>query len=140
MFFDSGMSLLKSRNNLPLKVDSQAEIPNGICEVVSVAAEDELPYVFELDADQRLSFSVTSTAEIDVVMCEEAAYDEWIDNGFKSEHPPDSILALRSSFDHSMEFAPKRVTTLVAILINRGDAPVDAIVGATVLDRSGTSF
>jgi hypothetical protein len=113
-------------------------LPVGICEVVDVASADELPYVFEITAGQRLAFSMTASHEIDLVLCDEDAYDEWIDGGLQSEHPPKTILTLRHGCQHSLEFKSMRDTTLVVILINLGDSQVYAVVAASVLDASGS--
>ena len=111
--------------------------PIGICEVVSVGATDELPYVFELGGGHRLSFSVSSSHEINLVLCDESAYDEWVDRGLQWEHPLHTILTLRHSCQHSLEFKTDQDGTLIAILINLADRPVQAVVAANVLDSSG---
>ena len=112
--------------------------PVGICEVVNVEPTDELPYVFEITAGQSLAFSMTASQEIDLVLCDEDAYDEWIDSGLQSEHPPEPILTLRHGCQHSLQFKSERDTTLVVILINLADVQVHAVVAASVLDSSGS--
>ena len=112
-------------------------LPPGICEVIGVEASDELPYVFEISAGERLSFCLSATHEVDLVLCDEPAYDEWVDGGFQSEHPANPILMLRHGCQHSLEFRTDQDATLIAILINLADRPVQAVVAATVLDSSG---
>ena len=102
----------------------------GICEVVSVGPCDELPYVFEISGGQKLSFSLTASHEVDVVLCDEDAYDEWVDGGLQTEHPAHCIVLLRHACQHSLEFRPDGDTTLIAIIINRADVPVQAVVAA----------
>ena len=80
----------------------------GICEVISVGAFDELPYVFEINGGQKLSFSLTASHEVDLVLCDENAYDGWVDAGLQTEHPADAILTLRHACQHSLEFRPER--------------------------------
>jgi hypothetical protein len=109
----------------------------GICEVISVGACDELPYVFELSGGQRLSFSLTASHEVDLILCDEHAYDGWVDDGLTTEHPLQAILTLRHACYHSLEFKPEQDATLIVIIINFADWPVQSIVAANVLDSSG---
>ncbi|MBX7135094.1 MAG: hypothetical protein K1X67_20705 [Fimbriimonadaceae bacterium] len=108
------------------------ELAPGICEVISVGPCDELPYVFEISGGQKLSFSLSASHEVDLVLCDESAYDEWVDGGLQSEHPGDCILALRHARQHSLEYRPDQDTTLIAIIINLGGNPVQAVVAAHV--------
>ena len=109
----------------------------GICEVISVPPCDELPYVFEISGGQKLSFDLTASHEIDLVLCDERAYDEWVDGGLRTEHPANAILTLRHACQHSLEFKPEQDTTLIAIIINLADRPVQSVVAANVLDSAG---
>ena len=109
----------------------------GICEVISVAAFDELPYVFEINGGQKLSFSLTASHEVDLVLCDESAYDNWVDGGLHTEHPADAILTLRHACQHSLEFRPEQDTTLIAIIINLAESSVQSVVAANVLDSAG---
>lgn len=109
----------------------------GICEVISVGASDELPYVFEISGGQKLSFSLTASHEIDLVLCDESAYDGWVDGGLQTEHPANAILTLRHACHHSLEFRPEQDTTLIAIIINLADRPMQSVVAANVLDSAG---
>src|SRR5438128_1351250 len=102
----------------------------GICEVITVPACDELPYVFEISGGQKLLFSLTSSHELDVVLCDEWAYDDWIDNGFESNNPLEALLILRHGTSHSLEFKPEGNRVLVAILVNSAEQSVDAVVAA----------
>ena len=106
----------------------------GICEVISVGACDELPYVFEISGGQRLSFSLSASHEVDLVLCDERAHDEWVDNGLTTEHPLETILMLRHDCHHSMEFKPEADTTLVAIIVNLAKRPVQSNVAASVVN------
>ena len=102
----------------------------GICEVVSVGPCDELPYVFEINGGQKLSFSLTASDEVDLVLCDEGAYDEWVDGGLQTEHPAHCILALRHACQHAIEFRPECDMMLIAIIINLSDCPVQSAVAA----------
>src|SRR5262245_52136489 len=97
--------------------------PPGVCEVVSVPASDELPYFFEMKAGQRLVMSLSASAEIDVVLCKESAYDDWIDSGMRSEHPSNAILMSRLSQRHSFEYRAPQNGNFLVVLINLSDAP-----------------
>jgi hypothetical protein len=67
---------------------------------------------------------------VDLVLCDESAYDEWVDGGLRTEHPARCILTLRHACQHSLEFRPDQDTTLIAIIINLADRPVQAVVAA----------
>jgi hypothetical protein len=105
---------------------------DGIWEVVTVPSADELPYVFELTAGQRLSVSLSASANIDLVLCDEAAYDCWLDSGLETEHPPNPLLALRPAEHHSLEYKAANAGSHILVLINLADAPVDVVVAATI--------
>lgn len=137
MIFESNPPLFSDVSLAPDSELMPGTIPIGICEVISVEASDELPYVFEIGAGQRLSFSVSSSHEIDLVLCDELAYDDWVDGGLESEHPARTILALRHACQHSLEFGTDQDGAIIAILINLADCPVQAIVAANVLNSSG---
>jgi hypothetical protein len=109
----------------------------GICEVISVGPCDELPYVFEISGGHKLSFSLTASHEVDLVLCDESAYDDWVDGGLQTEHPASAILTLRHACQHSLEFRPDLDTTLIVIIINLADRPVQSVVAANVLDSAG---
>lgn len=109
----------------------------GICEVISVSEWDELPYVFELARNQKLSFAVTASHEVDVVLCEEEAYESWVDAGLPADHPLKAILILQQGRSHSFNFRTEHDAMLVAIIINLGDENVEAVVAATVRDSMG---
>ena len=53
---------------------------------------DELPYVFEISRGQTLFFSISSSHEVDLVLCEEGAYDDWVDAGFETDRPLEALL------------------------------------------------
>jgi hypothetical protein len=68
------------------------------------------------------------------VLCEEDAYDDWIDAGLETERPLEALLVLRQGTKHSLEFMTERDSVLVAILINTAEQFVEAVVAANVLD------
>jgi hypothetical protein len=106
----------------------------GICEVITVPPTDELPYVFEISRGQTLFFSISSSHEVDLVLCEEGAYDDWVDAGFETDRPLEALLVLRYGTNHSLEFKPDHDTVLVAILLNYAEEAVQSIVSASILD------
>ena len=124
------------RNSAELLITEQ-QVAFGICEVISVGPCDELPYVFEIVGGQKLSFSLTASHEVDLVLCDESAYDEWVDGGLQSHHPEDVLLTLRHACQHSLEFRPELDTTLIAIIINLAERPVQSVVAANVRDSAG---
>ena len=108
----------------------------GICEVITVPPSDELPYVFEINRGQTLYFSLSSSHPVDLVLCEESAYDDWVDAGFETDCPLEALLVLRHEISRSLEFKPDHNIVLVAILLNCGEEAVQSIVSATVADPS----
>ena len=119
---------------------TEQQVAFGICEVISVGGCDELPYIFEIVGGQKLSFSLTASHEVDLVLCDEGAYDEWVDAGLQTQHPEEALLTLRHACQHSLEFRPEQDTTLIAIIINLADRPVQSVVAANVLDSAGRPF
>jgi hypothetical protein len=107
----------------------------GICEVISVPAADELPYLFEISLGQTLLFSLSSSHEVDLVLCEERAYEDWVDSGFETDRPLEALLVLRHGTSHSLEFKPDHNTVLVAILLNYAEEAVESVVSAIILDQ-----
>ena len=95
---------------------------------------DELPYVFEISRGQTLFFSISSSHEVDLVLCEEGAYDDWVDAGFETDRPLEALLVLRYGTNRSLEFKPDHDTVLVAILLNYAEEAVQSIVSATISD------
>ena len=116
--------------------DSTDESGLGICEVITVPPSDELPYVFEISRGQTLRFSLSSSHEVDLVLCEESAYDEWVDAGFETDCPLEALLVLRHGTSHSLEFKPDHETVLVVILLNYAEGAVQSIVSAGIADPS----
>ena len=112
------------------------KIDFGICEVITVPARDELPYVFEISLGQTLFFSISSSHEIDLVLCDESAYDDWVDAGFETDRPLETLLVLRDGTSHSLQFRPDHDTVLVAILLNYAEGAVQSIVSANISDPS----
>ncbi len=104
----------------------------GICEVVTVPPNDDLPYVFEISQGERLLFNVTSSLAFDVVLCSETAYDGWVDAEFETNRPLEALLVLRDATTHSFEFKPDNDIVLVAILFNFNEADLESIVFANV--------
>jgi hypothetical protein len=115
-------------------VASDEKMGFGICEVITVPASDELPYIFEISAGQKLLFSLSCSHDVDLVLCEECAYDDWVDAGFQTDRPLDALLVLRHGTSHSLEFKPESDSVLVAILINAAEQSVESVVAANILD------
>src|SRR5437016_2852151 len=56
-----------------------------ICEAITLRGYDELPYVFELEENERLEFTLRSDIPVDVLLCNVADYERWVDSGYDPE-------------------------------------------------------
>jgi hypothetical protein len=114
---------------LPVTTETPAAT-EGICELVTVPACDELPYVFELKRGERLAFSLAATANISVVLCDEPAYDEWLDSGLRSEVPADCYVVSRETKRHALSFVAPLKGVFLVVLVNAQASPADVAVTA----------
>src|ERR1051325_6657340 len=65
--------------------DVERKAAGFICEAVTVAAYDELPYMFELERGELLEFTLRSDAPIDVLLCDSSEYHLWVDSGYDAK-------------------------------------------------------
>ena len=56
-----------------------------ICEAITLPAYDEIPYVFDLEEREYLEFTLRSDTPVDVLVCNMADYERWIDSGYDPE-------------------------------------------------------
>ena len=56
-----------------------------IGEAITLAAYDEIPYIFELEPFELLEFTLRSDVPVDVLVCNWSDYDRWVDSGYDPE-------------------------------------------------------
>src|ERR1700730_4342281 len=56
-----------------------------ICDAIPGPAYDEIPYVFDLEEHEYLEFTLRSDTPVDVLVCNMADYERWIDSGYDPE-------------------------------------------------------
>ena len=56
-----------------------------ICEAITLHAHDELPYVFDLEQQELLELTQRSDIPVDVLLCDMADCERWIDSGYDPE-------------------------------------------------------
>lgn len=92
------------------------QLAEGIVEVLTIGAFDELPWLFEMEKGGKLSISLMANQAVDIVVCSEADYDEWIDSGAESDRPAFGFLESNRSACHALQFRSPE-SGLVAILV-----------------------
>ncbi len=109
--------------------DAPAE-PDGICEVITVPAMDELPYAFELESGQVLDATITSEQPFGVLLCDDAIYEEWIDQGMLTPLPESFHLYQASQTLHIVSFSPTQRGHYILLLVNPLASPIEAVFNA----------
>jgi hypothetical protein len=104
--------------------------PDGICEVITVPAMDELPYVFELQAGETLNATITSEQQFDLMLCNDAVYDAWIDSGMPTPLPHSYHLIQTGRSTHTVSFQPVQRGHYVLLLVNPSEEPIEVVFNA----------
>jgi hypothetical protein len=106
--------------------------PDGICEVITIPPADELSYSFELQAGQGLQVSVTSECALEILICEDDDYEDWIDSGSPTRLPERFHLYEGLEETHSLHFVPPAHGYYTVLLVNPWEEPLDAAFIAKV--------
>lgn len=106
--------------------------PDAIYEVVTVPAQDDLPYVFEMSRGQQLRFSLAATGKLGISICDEDTYDRWLEAGMPIDEPDGLIPIPQGSRQHALFYRAPSEGVFLAVLVNPGDTPVDVAVAAAV--------
>ena len=104
--------------------------PDGICEVITAPAMDELPYVFELQAGETLDATITSEQPFDLMLCDDAVYDAWIDSGMPTPLPHPYRLFEIGQSTHTVSFKAVQRGHYVLLLVNPSEEPIEVVFNA----------
>lgn len=104
--------------------------PDGICEVITVPAMDELPYAFEIQAGETLNANITSEHPFDLMLCDNDAYDAWIDGGMSTPLPYPCHLIQTDRSTHTVSFKPAERGHYILLLLNPSEEPIEVAFNA----------
>jgi hypothetical protein len=99
-----------------------------ICEAVTLAAYDELAYIFDLARDELLEFTIFSDTPIDVSLCSAANYHQWVESGYDPEIGHTVHVASEDVLAHSVRFRADQPGEFAVILMNWTDHPADLAI------------
>ncbi len=99
-----------------------------ICEAITVAAYDELPYMFELERGELLEFTLRSDVPIDVLLCDSSDYHRWVDSGYDAEIAFSVHLEAEDIFSYTLQFTAPAAGEYAVLLMNWTECPADVVV------------
>lgn len=99
-----------------------------ILEVLTIPAFEEMPWLFEMVRGQKLSVSAIASHEIDVVVCAEHDYDEWVESGMETDRPEYGFLESRRSNQHVLHFRSPANGLIVVLIVNPGSTDVEVAI------------
>ena len=102
--------------------------PGSICEVIAIAPQHEIPYVFDLAAGEGLEFHLHSTDPVDVIVCRLEAYESWIDSGYDPECAPGVFIQEEQMSAGAIRFTPAVADEYAVVVMNWSDRLVDVAV------------
>ena len=99
-----------------------------ICEAITVAAYDELPYMFELERGELLEFTLRSDVPVDVLLCDSSDYDRWLDSGYDAEIAFSVHLEAEDVLAYTLRFTASMKGEYAVLLMNWTECPADIVV------------
>jgi hypothetical protein len=99
-----------------------------ICEAITVAAYDELPYMFELERGEILEFTLRSDVPVDVLLCDSSDYDRWLDSGYDAEIAFSVHLEAEDVLAYTLRFTASTKGEYAVLLMNWTECPADIVV------------
>jgi hypothetical protein len=99
-----------------------------ICEAITLPAYDELPYVFELCEGERLEFTLRSDTPIDVLLCNIANYEQWVDSDYDPEIALLIHIEAEDVLSHKLRFTAPQAGEYAVLLMNWMECPADVVV------------
>ena len=99
-----------------------------ICEAITLAAYDELPYMMELERGELLEFTLRSDVPVDVLLCNSSDYIRWVDSGYD----PDAALAVHLEAEdvlaYTLRFSAPIAGEYTVLLMNWTAGPADLAI------------
>ena len=99
-----------------------------ICEAITLAAYDELPYIFDLEQGELLEFTLRSDIPVDVLLCDAADYDLWVDSGYDPEIALLVHLEAEDVLAHTLRFTAPFPGEFAVLLMNWTECPADLAI------------
>ena len=114
------------RSRAPATVESTSLA--YICEAITLPAYGELPYVFELQRNEHLEFTMRSDRPVDVLLCNAADYERWVDSGYDPEVALLVHVEAEDVLAHTLRFIAPRAGEYVVLLMNWTQRAADLAV------------
>ena len=99
-----------------------------ICEAITLPAYDELPYVFDLEQNEYLEFTLRSDTPVDVLLCGMADYERWIDSGYDPEIALLVHLEAEDVLAYTLRFTAPKAGEYAVLLMNWTECAADLVV------------
>jgi hypothetical protein len=99
-----------------------------ICEAITLPAYDELPYVFELEQGELLEFTLRSDVPVDLLLCDAADYDKWVDSGYDPENALQVHLEAEDVLAYTLRFTAPLAGEYAVLLMNWTECPADLAI------------
>ena len=101
---------------------------NFMCEAITLGACDDLPYLFELEPDERLDLVVSSNLPIDVVVCDLEDFEHWVDSGYDPEIELPVYCEFEDVTVRTLTFNAPHRGEYAVVLMNWTDCAADLIL------------
>ena len=99
-----------------------------ICEAITLHAYEELPYVFDLEQKELLEFTLRSDIPVDVLLCDMADYERWIDSGYDPEIALLVHLEAEDVLAYTLRFTAPQAGEYAVLLMNWNECAADLAV------------
>jgi hypothetical protein len=99
-----------------------------ICEAITLPAYDEIPYVFDLEEQEFLEFTLRSDIPVDVLVCNMGDYEGWIDSGYDPEVALLVHLEAEDVLAYTLRFTAPRADEYAVLLMNWTECAADLAI------------
>jgi hypothetical protein len=120
----------------PASTPNSLTLTEGIVEIVTIAALEEFPWLFEMARGDRLAISLMASQSVDVVICAEGDYDAWVEGGMATDRPVFGFLESNSANRHSLQIRSPIDGLLVVLVVNPNATEVEVAISLVEDQRS----
>jgi hypothetical protein len=99
-----------------------------ICEAITLPGCGELVYAFELNQNERLEFTLRSDRRIDILLCNVADYERWVDSGYDPEIGLPVHLEAEDILVYTLRFTAPQKGEYAVLLMNWKETAADLAV------------
>ena len=99
-----------------------------ICELITLPAYEEIPYIFDLERFELLEFTLRSDVPVDVLLCNATDYDHWVDSGYDPEIGLLVHLEAEDVLAHTLRFRALTAGEYAVLLMNWTDSSADLAI------------